>query len=180
MSVSIPAHVKKKLIDEIADLRTVFGLMANVPHQQFDWSVGKLWDIWRRELPTVPPPAGMPTPANYEEAQAALDVMLREIGEDAEGARTPPAGSTTTAEPDTGSGKPTEDQYVTRDQIAALVQRNKDTVAGWFNEDSQAPAPAVEGGGGKRHEYLWPKVRPWLEKKTGRKLPERFPELPPR
>jgi hypothetical protein len=106
MAVSIPAHVKKKLIDEIADLRTALGLMANVPHQQFDWSVGKLWDIWRRELPTVPPPAGMPTPANYEEAQAALDVMLREIGEDAEGARMAPAGSTTTVEPDTGSGKP--------------------------------------------------------------------------
>jgi hypothetical protein len=79
-----------------------------------------------------------------------------------------------------GGGKPAEDRYVTRDQIAALVQRNKDTVADWFNDDRQAPTPAVEGGGGKRHEYLWHEVRPWLEKKTGRKLPERFPELPPR
>jgi hypothetical protein len=72
-----------------------------------------------------------------------------------------------------------EDQYVTRDQIAALVNRHPDTVADWFNSDG-APEPDVVGGGGKRHEYLWSKVRPWLEEKSGRTLPKRFPSpLPP-
>jgi hypothetical protein len=77
------------------------------------------------------------------------------------------------------AGNPPVDQYVTRDQIASLVKRHKDTVADWFNDDPQAPEPAVEGGGGKRHEYLWSKVRPWLEEKTGRSLPPRFPDLGP-
>jgi hypothetical protein len=70
-----------------------------------------------------------------------------------------------------------EKQYVTRDQVASLVKRNKDTVADWFNHDPAAPEPAVEGGGGRRHEYLWVKVRPWLEKRTGRSLPILFPDL---
>jgi hypothetical protein len=78
------------------------------------------------------------------------------------------------------AGNPPVDQYVTRDQIASLVKRHKDTVADWFNDDDpQVPEPAIEGGGGKRHEYLWSKVRPWLEKKTGRSLPPRFPDLGP-
>jgi hypothetical protein len=77
--------------------------------------------------------------------------------------------------------EPTADdapQYVTRDQIAALVQRHKDTVADWFNRDDKAPQAAVEGGGGERYEYVWSEVRPWLEAKTGRKLPARFPGAP--
>jgi hypothetical protein len=75
--------------------------------------------------------------------------------------------------------EPEAEQYVTRDQIAAYVHRNKDTVADWFNNDPEALEPAVEGGGGKRHEYLWSKVRPWLEKKSGRQLPECFPAIGP-
>jgi hypothetical protein len=71
------------------------------------------------------------------------------------------------------------EQYVTRDQVASLVKRNKDTVADWFNDDPQAPQPAIEGGGGKRHEYLWREAQPWLQKKTGRLLPQKFPDLGP-
>jgi hypothetical protein len=77
-----------------------------------------------------------------------------------------------------GGGQPA-DQYVTRDQVAAFVQRHKETVADWFNKDEHAAQAAVEGGGGKRHEYLWREVRPWLEKKSGRLLTERFPDLVP-
>jgi hypothetical protein len=71
-------------------------------------------------------------------------------------------------------------QYVTLDQMAALLQRHKDTVASWFNRDRNAPKPAVTGGGGHRHEYVWAEVRDWLAKKSGRQqLPERFPDLTP-
>ena len=75
--------------------------------------------------------------------------------------------------------EPPAPQYVTRDQIASVVQRNKDTVADWFNKDSKAPKPEIEGGGGKAHEYIWSEVRPWLEEMSGRKLPERFPSINP-
>jgi len=68
-------------------------------------------------------------------------------------------------------------QYVTRDQIAAMVGRSKDKVMDWFNDDADSPEPAVEGGGGKAYQYIWSEVRPWLEAKSGRKLPIRFPSL---
>jgi hypothetical protein len=70
-------------------------------------------------------------------------------------------------------------QYVTIDQAASLVKRHKDTLYRWLRADSIAPLPIVEGGGGKRHEYLWSALRPWLETKSGRELPERFPDLGP-
>ncbi len=70
-------------------------------------------------------------------------------------------------------------QYVTVDQAAALVQRSKKTVAKWLNQDG-APLAAVEGGGGKAHEYLWSDLKPFLELKTSRNLPAEYPQLPPR
>lgn len=87
-----------------------------------------------------------------------------------ESSEQPPETQEQTSGP-TDDGSP---QYVTRDQMAAIVQRHKETVADWFR-DEKAPQPAIEGGGGKRHEYLWQDVRPWLEAKSGRQLPEAFP-----
>jgi hypothetical protein len=78
----------------------------------------------------------------------------------------PPADSTTDAE-----------QYVTLDQMSALVNRSKKTLARQMNaKGSNAPTPDVEGGGGKPHEWVWSKIRPWLEKQFNRQLPERFPQ----
>jgi hypothetical protein len=68
------------------------------------------------------------------------------------------------------------DQYVTLDQVAALVNRSKKTLERLLaDEKSKMPKPDVEGGGGKPHEWLWSKLRPWLEEKFNRKLPEHFP-----
>lgn len=66
-------------------------------------------------------------------------------------------------------------QYVTLNQAAGLVQRHKDTLGRWLRDDPHSPMPAIEGGGGKPHEYLWSEMRRWLESKSGRQLPERFP-----
>jgi hypothetical protein len=59
--------------------------------------------------------------------------------------------------------------YVTLDQAAALVNRNKRTLE---RKKKKMPAPAVKGGGGKPTEWIWSELRPWLEKEFGRRLPE--------
>ena len=67
-------------------------------------------------------------------------------------------------------------QYVTLDQAAALVNRSKKTLERYVADPKRgAPAPDVEGGGGKPHEWLYEMLRPWLEQQFSRKLPERFP-----
>jgi hypothetical protein len=66
--------------------------------------------------------------------------------------------------------------YVTLDQAAALVNRNKKTLERHLrNPKSRMPQPEVAGGGGKPHEWRWAVLRPWLEKQFGKTLPERFP-----
>ena len=66
------------------------------------------------------------------------------------------------------------DTYVSLDQAAAMVGRTMGALRAY----SDLPDPDIEGGGrGQRHEWLWSKIRPWLESKFGRKLPERFPDV---
>jgi hypothetical protein len=66
--------------------------------------------------------------------------------------------------------------YVTLDQMAAVIHRSKRTLEKWkTREKNPLPAPDVEGGGGKADEWLWSAVRPWLEAEYGRKLPEQYP-----
>jgi hypothetical protein len=70
--------------------------------------------------------------------------------------------------------------YVTLGQMAAIVKRSKRTAEKWkTRERDPLPTSDIEGGGGKPDEWDWPKVRPWLERETGRTLPERFPSLRP-
>jgi hypothetical protein len=67
-------------------------------------------------------------------------------------------------------------QYVTLDKIAAMVGRKKKTLERALNKpDSDMPRPDIEGGGGKPHEWIWTRIRPWLEKNHNRSLPERLP-----
>ena len=73
------------------------------------------------------------------------------------------------------------EQYVTLDQMAALVNRSKKTLARKVNASgSDMPDPDVQGGGGKPHEWKWSTIRPWLERQFNRQLPERFPQRFPR
>lgn len=67
-------------------------------------------------------------------------------------------------------------QHVSLDGMAALVNRSKRTLERLkTRKHNPLPAPDIEGGGGKRDEWLWSKVRPWLEQEFARRLPERFP-----
>ncbi len=80
----------------------------------------------------------------------------------------------TIAEPATAKSEAT--QHVTLDQMAAHVNRSKRTLERLKKRSNNPlPPPSVEGGGGKPDEWVWPDVRPWLEKEFKRKLPERFP-----
>jgi hypothetical protein len=67
-------------------------------------------------------------------------------------------------------------QYVTLNQLAAIVKRTKSSLE---KIKEKMPPPAIEGGGGKPAEWIWADVRHWLEKEYGRLLPERFPEISP-
>lgn len=68
--------------------------------------------------------------------------------------------------------------YVTLDQMAALVNKNKKTLErAMNNKNSTMPQPDVEGGGGVAHEWKYDNIRPWLEEKYKRKLPIRLPSL---
>jgi hypothetical protein len=60
------------------------------------------------------------------------------------------------------------------DQAAALVSRSKKTLERELSEEKM-PAPDVEGGGGKPHEWLYAKLKPWLEQNYSRILPDRPP-----
>jgi hypothetical protein len=69
-------------------------------------------------------------------------------------------------------------QYVTIGQIAAVIQRSPRTVEKWkARPKNPLPPPDIEGGGGKADEWLWQRLRPWLEGESGKQLPERFPSL---
>ena len=63
------------------------------------------------------------------------------------------------------------DQNVTLGQAAAMVSRSKHTL----RKREDLPAPDVTGDKGKANYWRWSRIRPWLEKRYGRELPEDFP-----
>ena len=64
---------------------------------------------------------------------------------------------------------------VTLLQAAAVVSKGKRTLERWQQKDPKFPLPDVEGGGGLSNEWKWSRLRPYLEKRTGKTLPQRFP-----
>lgn len=67
--------------------------------------------------------------------------------------------------------------YIDLDQAAALVNRVKKTLERAVKNDPSMPRPDIEGGGGKKNEWDYAKLKPWLETKYGRKLPARPPHV---
>jgi hypothetical protein len=66
--------------------------------------------------------------------------------------------------------------YVRLSQMAAIVHRSPRTLEKYKSRRRDPlPDPDVPGGGGKADEWLWSRVRPWLEQQFGRRLPEKFP-----
>ena len=69
-----------------------------------------------------------------------------------------------------------EAYYVSLDQMAAIVNRRKRTLERRkTRSNNPLPPPDVEGGGGRQDEWIWSKIRPWLENEFGKKLPKTFP-----
>jgi len=67
-------------------------------------------------------------------------------------------------------------QHITLDQMAAMVSRSKRTLEKLIGrKKNPLPDPDIPGGGGKPNEWLWERIRPWLEGEYGRQLPETFP-----
>jgi hypothetical protein len=76
----------------------------------------------------------------------------------------------------TSPGGATVEQYVTLDQMAAIVNRSKRTLERLKTRRyNPLPDPAVGGGGGKPDEWIWSQVRLWLSKEYARALPEKYP-----
>jgi hypothetical protein len=70
-----------------------------------------------------------------------------------------------------------QDQHVTLNQAAAIVNRSKTTLRRRY-DDGDLPHPDVHGGGGNPHEWKWSKIRPVLEELYRRPLPKHFPRFP--
>lgn len=64
--------------------------------------------------------------------------------------------------------------YVTLSQMAGIVNRSKSTLER-LSRKVGFPSPAIEGGGGRPHEWRWSDVRSDLQQEYGRTLPEIFP-----
>jgi hypothetical protein len=76
------------------------------------------------------------------------------------------------------NGQNSGPQFVTLDKIAAIVGRKKKTLERELNKPNSAmPQPDVESSGGKPHEWEWSRIRPWLESKYGRRLPQQYPTM---
>lgn len=82
----------------------------------------------------------------------------------------PAAETNTSNAQDSNDGLTEPIQYITRDAAAAMCGVSKGTIERWFSDDIDAPEPVRQGGGGKRHEYDYRTLRPWLVKHCGRPL----------
>jgi hypothetical protein len=89
-----------------------------------------------------------------------------------------PGGRAPLTEADPGADPPASPQYVTLNQIAGIMHVNKRTVVRWNRRTrNPMPDPDIVGRGGKAHQWIWDRIRPWLERDSGWKLPERYPTL---
>jgi hypothetical protein len=96
----------------------------------------------------------------------------------AAGTEEPPQKAAPDAAVESAPAPGATEQYVTLDKAAAIVQRKKKTLERALHaKGSTMPQPDVEGGGGSPHEWVWTRLRPWLEERFGRRLPERYPRL---
>lgn len=67
-------------------------------------------------------------------------------------------------------------QYVDLNQIAAVVNHSKSTLEKLKRRKiNPLPDPEIPGGGGKRAEWVWSTIKPWLEAEFGRKFSDTMP-----
>jgi hypothetical protein len=67
-------------------------------------------------------------------------------------------------------------RLVTLREMAALVNRTKKTLEKLKSRASNPlPKPDIPGGRGRPDEWLWDRVRPWLQEQFKRNLPRELP-----
>lgn|GEM_PF-4322916 len=118
---------------------------------------------WMEENP-VPDQPERPKVEMCDDAIRAVSVLKVFLGRQSAGA--------------TGDGSPAVEYpkcYVTLLQAACMVNKSKAHLERCKAEDSSFPVPAIVGRKGQANEWLWSEIRPWLEEKFGKPLPERFP-----
>lgn len=72
----------------------------------------------------------------------------------------------------------TKIEYIDLDQAAALVNRHKRTLERYQAKPSKKmPLPAVQGVGGKKSEWDYATLKPWLEKEFSKLLPPHPPHV---
>jgi hypothetical protein len=136
--------------------------------------IDTLWTYWRSVWPHLAPPE-KPIIRTTEDMHEALDRLQRQL-ERYFGPE--PSGDGTPSQTDNPGDAQAPPQYVTLDQMAAWVNRNKRTLERLKKrKNNPLPSAEVEGGGGRPDEWEWSKIRAWLENEFHRKLPE---QLPPR
>jgi hypothetical protein len=128
--------------------------------------------------PEPPPPEPRLTDSDYALLQQARDLIAACLEQSPPGAAPAPEAAPLAGEapapPD--PPQPPDYDYVGLDQMAVLVQRSKSTLDKLKQrQDNPLPNPDVKGGGGKRDEWIWSRIRPWLEKEFGRHLPATLP-----
>lgn len=113
-----------------------------------------------------PPPWRRTLEIKYAKCIRALAELLKDEA-------TPEGGFPTDGgDEKTGIQSTEVEQLVTLTQMASMVNRSKRTLEDYKEE---MPLPKIEGGGGSPAEWRWTDVRPWLNEKFGRDLPEIFP-----
>jgi hypothetical protein len=126
---------------------------------------------WLSPVPSYPPHA---TEEQLKEIRKLRSSLEQSARDHTPSAANTPAGEVQATAP--AAHDPTFPRYVTLDQMAASVSRSKRTLEKRKgSKKDPLPSPDVKGGGGKPDEWLWERVRPWLEREFGRKLPGQFP-----
>jgi predicted DNA-binding transcriptional regulator AlpA len=90
----------------------------------------------------------------------------------------PPAKAMETLPHPTEISSPVTHDMIDLDQAAALVNRSKRTLErAQKDQTKKMPLPSIQGIGGRKSEWRYSELKPWLETEYDRKLPDRPPHV---
>jgi len=162
---SLPVERVPEAERAIASIASAFGLLAEpcVPEPH---SIGFLHDG------SAQPRLAYSTLPSHHANRREFDALAHETRRQLEALRQ--WGALLRTAPAVPGGPPV--QYVTLDQVAAIVNRSKRTLEKLIGRKKNPfPDSDVPGGGGKANEWNWAKLRAWLEAEYRKQLPPTFP-----
>lgn len=135
------------------------------------------WKAAIADVDAVAVPTQLWAAVDKEWAAARRAIAADALAAGAQPQGQPGAGNGHDAAPAGGAQpeKPADGFCVRLSQAAGVAGRSKRTLQNWQKDDADFPLPVVEGGGGKPAEWRWGDIRPYLEKRVGRPLPEWHP-----